>query len=166
MPQTQAVMVTCTTYGTWLRGDQRGWVEDGQIYPSNPDLEWANRNRMKHTPFIFAAEDLLRIGAMIGESLAERRSLTLLALSVQSWHVHLVDHVGMDLVERVVKTLKDAVRWGLRPNRPIWTEGYDKRFCFDQNATSARVRYVERHNEAFGWSPRPWTFLKPLTDCV
>jgi hypothetical protein len=26
---TLAIMVTMTTYGTWLRGDPRGWVEDG-----------------------------------------------------------------------------------------------------------------------------------------
>jgi len=52
----------------------------------------------------------------------------------------------------------DAVRYGLRPGRPIWTEGYDKRFCFDEMTLANRVRYVLRHNEAMGWGmvPTPW----------
>jgi len=33
---TLAIMVTSTTYGTWLRGDKRGWVDDGRILPSLP----------------------------------------------------------------------------------------------------------------------------------
>jgi hypothetical protein len=33
MPETLATILTTTTYGTWLRGDARNWVEDGIIYP-------------------------------------------------------------------------------------------------------------------------------------
>ena len=84
--------------------------------------------------------------------------LQLLAMTVQTWHVHVVIPATRYDVQDVVKCLKDAVRYGLRPGRPIWTEGYDKRFCFDEMTLANRVRYVLRHNEAMGWGmvPTPW----------
>jgi len=33
-----ATMITTTTYCMWLPGDVRGYVEDGVVLPSNPDL--------------------------------------------------------------------------------------------------------------------------------
>lgn len=32
-----ATMTTATTYGTWLPGDTRGYVEDGQVLPGDPE---------------------------------------------------------------------------------------------------------------------------------
>jgi hypothetical protein len=48
---TLAIMFTLSTYGTWLRGDARGWVDDGIIFPSDPQLEDADRGRMKYPPY-------------------------------------------------------------------------------------------------------------------
>ncbi len=87
-------MFTMTTYGTWLRGDRRGWVDDGRILPPE-----------------------------------------------------------------VVKCAKEAVRYGLRAGRPIWTADYDKRCCFSASALRGRIGYVERHNTAAGLAPRPWEFI-------
>ena len=36
-------MITFTTYGTWLQGDERGYVKDAIIRPENERLEQANR---------------------------------------------------------------------------------------------------------------------------
>ena len=36
-------MLTWTTYGTWLQGDERGYVKDGRILGGNEALEKANR---------------------------------------------------------------------------------------------------------------------------
>ncbi len=33
-------LITYTTYGTWLRGDVRGWVDDGIICKPEPMLKW------------------------------------------------------------------------------------------------------------------------------
>jgi len=79
-------------------------------------------------------------------------------MTVQTWHVHVVIPATQHDVEVVVKCFKDAARYGLRPGRPIWTEGYDKRFCFDDTTMANRVRYVLRHNEAMGWGmvPERW----------
>ncbi len=43
MAETRAIMFTMTTYGTWLRGDRRGWVDDGIVFPADPDLNVADR---------------------------------------------------------------------------------------------------------------------------
>jgi hypothetical protein len=45
--------------------------------------------------------------------------------------------------------------------RPIWTEGCDKRFCFDVRALVNRIRYVQRQNERMGLPPAPWPFITP-----
>lgn len=152
-------MITMTTYGTWLRGDRRGWVDEGKTLPPDPVVEDADRKRMKHPVFLFPSERLHETGQYIGRSLTSRLKVPVLALSVGTWHVHFVIGPVAHPISTVVKCAKDAARYGLRPGRPIWTAGYDKRFCFDQRAVRTRIRYVERHNEALGWPPAPWPFL-------
>ncbi|MFO0919531.1 MAG: hypothetical protein U0872_14625 [Planctomycetaceae bacterium] len=150
-----------TTYGTWLRGDARGWVEEGRLYPPDPDQEFADRQRMKHDPFMLDANQLMPIGAAMGASLQNRLQQRILALTVQTWHVHFVVSDSDRPISEVVKCAKDAVRYLLRAGRPIWTDGYDKRFCFDQQTLWNRIQYVEWHNIERGMPPRPWPFIVP-----
>ena len=159
MAGTRAIMITMTNYGTWLRGDRRGWVDDGRVLPPCPKLEAADAARLKHTPYYFDEDRLTDIGQMIGDSLTTRKQVRLLALTVATWHTHLVIGATRHDLGDVVKCAKDAVRYGLRPGRPIWTAHYDKRFCFDERSVANRIRYVERHNEARGWQAKPWTFV-------
>jgi hypothetical protein len=161
MGNTLATMLTMTTYGTWLRGDRRGWVEDGIIFPPDPDLESADRARMKHSVYLFPRERLLDVGNCIGTSLVQRLQLQIFALHVGTWHVHIVIGPTIHHVGEVTKCAKDAARYGLRPGRPIWTERFDKRFCFDTRTVLNRIHYVERHNEAMGWPAKPWPFVTP-----
>jgi hypothetical protein len=161
---TLGTLITATTYGTWLRGDTRGWIDDGVLMPADPELEAGDRERMAHPPFLFAPDSLLAVGDAIGRSLRDRQQLTLLALTVQTWHLHVTIGYTPVGIDRVVKCAKDAARYHLRPGRPIWTDGYDKRFCFDMASLRARVAYVERHNERIGWPPRPWPWLTPLDE--
>ncbi len=162
MGRTLATMVTMTTYGTWLRGDRRGWVDEGVTYPADPILEANDRQRMKHDVFLFVANDLVRIGEALGRALIDRLQQRILALTVQTWHVHFVIGATETEMGEVVKCAKDSARYLLQPGRPIWSDGHDKRFCFDQRAVCARVAYVERHNVERGWPARPWDFIVPL----
>lgn len=159
MRSTLGIMLTMTTYGSWLRGDRRGWIDDGRLMPPLPELEAADRRRMLHSPFLFPRERLHDVGGFIGRSLAMRLATPIFALHVGTWHVHLVVGVQPSDVPATAKCVKDAVRYGLQPGRPIWTDGCDKRYCFDETALRTRIRYVERHNEAMGWGPRPWEFI-------
>jgi hypothetical protein len=95
------------------------------------------------------------VGAMIGRSLRERLGLRVLALTVQTWHVHVVVAATQHLVEQIVKCAKDAARWELRLGRPIWSDGFDKRFCFDEESVYNRIEYVERHNLRIGFPAKP-----------
>ena len=160
MHDTLAILITMTTYGAWLRGDRRGWVDQGVVFPCRPVLEAADRERMKHAVFLFDPAQFLPIGEMIGRSLRERLGLRLFALTVQAWHVHMVVVATEHDIERIVKCAKDAVRWGLRPGRPIWGDGYDKRFCFDEKSVHHRIEYVERHNLQIGFAAKPWAFIE------
>jgi len=162
MGNTLATMFTMATYGTWLRGDNRGWVDDGKILPADPELEAQDRARMKHPVYIFPRERLLEIGAFIGESLTTRLDVAIHALHIGTWHAHIVVGATHHHIGDVAKCAKDATRYGLRAGRPVWTDGYDKRFCFDKRAVFSRIRYVERHNESHGWPPRPWPFITPF----
>ena len=157
--KTSAIMLTMTTYGTWLRGDQRGWVDDGRILPANPIIEDGDRKRMKHSVYLFERDRLLDVGEFVGSSLRERLELRILALTVQTRHVHLLIGPTNHDIAKIAKCAKDAVRWGLRPKRPIWSDGYDKRYCFDETSVWNRIRYIERHNLEQDWPAKPWPFL-------
>lgn len=157
-------MYTWTTYGTWLRGDSRGWVENGITFPPSPPLEAFDRNLMKYEPWYFDETQLMKVGQMIGNALRQRRKLSIFAMTVQAWHIHLITSVIDQKWHATVKCAKDAIRWGFKPGRPIWTEGFDKRFCFDEKTMWNRIEYVQKHNIAMGWNPDPWDFLEsPLS---
>lgn len=160
MNRTLATMLTMTTYGTWLRGDARGWVDDGVVKPPCLPLQESDRKKLKHPPFFFPEQESLNVGRFIGESLTLRLNQHILGLTVQARHVHLIVGTTQKPLRNIVKCTKDAVRWGLRLNRPIWTEGYDKRFCFDEQSVRQRMEYVERHNLDSGLSARPWLFIE------
>jgi len=53
MPQhLLATMITSTTFGTWLPGDFRGYVEDGVVLPGDPRVLDRSKSFMNATPVI------------------------------------------------------------------------------------------------------------------
>jgi hypothetical protein len=130
-----------------------------QSASADPVLEASDQRRLQHEPFLFPTADLHKIGAFIGESLRSRLDVELFALTVQTWHVHFVAAASPHDAPAIVKCVKEAVRYGLRIRRPIWTDDYDKRFCFDIETLHTRILYVERHNTERGLPPRPWPFI-------
>ena len=159
MGDTLGTMLTMTTYGTWMRGDIRGWIDAGRLMPPDPAVERADRQRMDHPMFLFDRRGLLEIGEAIGQSLQSRTSVKIYAMTIQTQHVHVVLGNTPASLGRIVKCVKDAARWHLRAGRPVWGAGYDKRFCFDETSLRARIEYVERHNARMGWARRPWKFI-------
>ena len=159
MGRTLGTLFTVSTYGTWLRGDARGWVEDGVIFPEEPALAAWDRERMVHAPHLFAREAWSGVAEAIGRALVDRLGVRVYGLTVQSWHAHgVIGATRVDIAD-VIKCAKDAARWHLNVDRPIWAEGYDKRWCFDWPTVGTRVRYVQRHNVRSGWDAAPWPFL-------
>jgi len=146
MGRTLGTMITVTTYGMWLRGDHRGYVEDGKILPPDPGLHDADRRRLKHPPLRFNPAQERVVGHALAAALCQKCYLALYALAVEDWHTHAVIGPCRIPIGEVVKTMKEAARYALNLGRPLWADGYDKRWCFDQPTLTARVRYVERHN--------------------
>ena len=147
MENTIGYMITWTTYGTWLQGDERGYVKDGQTLPPDEKLESANEEQQKfQTVILDKNQKQIAKDAILAE--AERMNHKILALAVCSNHVHLVAQVNSAPMDRFVRRYKVAATFALRKYYPakIWTKGYDKRFCFSQEELTKRVEYVHRHN--------------------
>jgi REP element-mobilizing transposase RayT len=86
-----AYHITWTTYGTWLAGDTRGWVEAGTPGVQPPDLAQADAARRRMTA---AAVTLSGAQRAVVEQTVRRhcnlRRWELHALNVRSNHIHLV----------------------------------------------------------------------------
>jgi len=145
--------LTWVTYGTWLPGDSRGWVEyrHGWQLP-DPVREAEAAAKM--------AEDACRLGkqqrgaveGQIGET-CRHRGWHLHAVNCRSNHVHVVvsaadvrpKKIRTDLKAWATKCLKqrfDAQRenW--------WAERGSIRFLYDEDSLEAAVAYVTEGQDA------------------
>lgn len=74
----------------------------------------------------------------------------ILAISVGSEHVHVVIAAGGKTISKVVSRLKCAAYYEAQKDgavRRLWTRGYDKLLCLDEESLVARIKYIERHKE-------------------
>jgi hypothetical protein len=151
MPQNLlATMITTTTYGTWLPGDLRGYVDKGVILPGDPVLLELASKLMTGEP-VYLTEDEQHIAFDALVRAADEFGYDLLEASIESWHAHwLIDH-KFDAVEVMVGRLKSRMRQQVDRGR-IWTRGYDARYCFDDDSKNGRRQYIRRHR---GWRPMP-----------
>jgi REP element-mobilizing transposase RayT len=146
MPNTLGYLLTWTTYGTWLQGDENGYVKDGVTLGANTPLANANTQELKKDPIILTRnqrkiiENAIRIKAdEIGQKIY--------AIAVSSNHVHIVaDYTTKDL-GLIVRYYKMAGQKAMRDAGfagRLWTKGFDKRFCFDEQSLRRRINYVNK----------------------
>ncbi len=159
-----ATMVTTTSFGTWPPGDLRGYVNDGVILPGDPQLLARSQRLMKIDPVYFTSLEQDALFEAIKQA-ADEFQYALIAVSVESWHLHwLIDH-AFDPVSTMVGRLKTRMRQALTVppfgRKRVWTEGYDDRMCFDCDALDRRGRYIRRHQ---GWRKLPHELRTPA-DC-
>ena len=141
-------MLTWTIYGTWLQGDKRGYVKEGEVLGENRRLSEANQGRLKGRARRLDKRDKIVVrDAILSE--AKRLGQEILAISVCSNHVHVVVNCIDEPLEVAVARYKKAGRVALRETGfegRVWTRGYDKRFCFDEASLEDRIRYVQGHD--------------------
>lgn len=142
-----AYMLTWTTYGTWLQGDERGYCKDGKTLAANPRLYRSNYNSLKQKPVYLSdsQRDIVREGIYRE---AKRIRQHIYALTVQHNHVHLVLEKTEDTIESAAHRYKRTARHVLRKEgavEKVWTKGYDKRYCFNQDDLDIKVQYVLNH---------------------
>jgi hypothetical protein len=143
-PRLLATMVTTTSYGSWLPGDLRGYVENGIILPGDPDRVEQARQRMGTlSPVRFSNQQQ----AILFESLraaCDEFGYRLTDASIESWHTHWIVAHGFDAVATMVGRLKNRMRQALSVGR-IWTEGYYDSRLFEIPAVEMRSAYIARH---------------------
>ena len=141
-------MITFTTYGTWLQGDERGYVKNGTIYPGDTNLFQANKQLQKQNEIRLSKiqQQIVR-DAIIKE--AQSLGQHILALSINATHVHIVAENNSKPISNMVAYYKKAARLALKSvghEGKLWTKGYDKRYCFDRASLERRIQYVQRQN--------------------
>jgi len=149
MGKTLGYHITFTTYGTWLQGDKRGWVKDGKIYEGDCELYNMSEKQVEGKQVLLGKNERDVVRETIcrkAESIGEK----ILAILVWSNNVHIVIKYSGRPVEELVRIFKNSAAVALRGNEfkgRVWTRGFDKRFCFDDNALRARIEYVNGHGK-------------------
>jgi REP element-mobilizing transposase RayT len=142
-------MATWTTYGSWLQGNKKGYVKNGTILPANAELEKSNKELLKHGE-INIPKSLRTIvkNAILKE--AEEIGQKVYAIVVCSTHVHIViESIGKRCGYSVGRFKKAATK-ELRKygyNDTVWTKGFDKRYCYNEQELENKIKYVRRHQD-------------------
>ena len=126
-------MLTWTTYGSWLQGDERGWVKNGRVLQPDIRLYLTNKQKLKSKP-VTLNESQRRLVKEAIFTEAERINHRICALAVCSNHVHIVAELFSESISRIVQRYKRVSTYTLQTNGfkgKVWTKGYDKRYCFD-----------------------------------
>jgi hypothetical protein len=117
----EASFVTTTTYGSWLPGDVRGYVEDGVPLPASPPLAAYATTRMKGDAVRFSDREGDELHLSIVAA-ANEFGYRLSDLVIEATHAHwIIAHD--DEMEAMVGRLKNRMRQRLSRGR-IWTTGY------------------------------------------
>lgn len=149
MAKTVGYMITFTTYGTWLQGDAKGFVTDGEVRGENIALKKSNVGNLKGTAVRLGRREKEIVRNAIIEA-AKRFEQKILAITVYSNHVHIVCEYVDVPINVIVGYYKNAGRVALQKNGfggKVWTRGYDRRFCFTGDELARRIKYVKNHNE-------------------
>lgn len=148
-------LLTWTTYGTWLSGDERGWVESGKfgVKPGDP-----NRQELAECLMIDDAvtldpdqrrvvEDTIRAHCLI-------RQWELHAVNARSNHVHVVVSAGV-APEKVMSQFKAWCSRRLSEHAGLasvsskngakrwWTEHGSTKWINDDEYLTNAIRYVQ-----------------------
>ena len=157
MPEPLAYFLTWTTYGTWLPGDARGWVDKHQAGYQAPDprKEAAARAILSEPVVWLSVQDRQAVDGAMRETCGFR-NWQVHALNVRSNHVHIVVTAPGQTPGWTMKTLKSygtRVLNRLHPSagrRHWWTEDGSKRYLNDERSVYAAVRYVFEQDEKGG----------------
>jgi REP element-mobilizing transposase RayT len=153
MAKTLGYMITWTTYGTWLQGDKRGFVKDGEVQPANQSLVDSNKRCLKKEPVKLSGVQRQIAQLAIIEK-ARQLNQKVYALSVCCNHVHIVAGYIPKPIGLVVWHYKSSAQVALRKtglSGKVWTKGFDKGYCFNPQTLENRIKYVKQHNENLKW---------------
>ena len=153
--EVRAYLLTWTTYGTWLPGDSRGWVDRHHKAAGDPDpqREAAARRAMDEEA-VTLDQRLREVARAAIEDSATRRGWFVHALEVRSNHVHVIVSAHQVPPGRIMGTLKGYASQALNAAGPSprvrwWTRDGSKRKLPTDEALAHAVHYV--HNQDKTW---------------
>jgi REP element-mobilizing transposase RayT len=150
-----AYHLTWTTYGTWLPGDRRGWIESSVVGIQSPDpkREDAASAIMVETAVTLSNRQRKIVERTIREH-CDIRKWRLNAVNARSNHVHVVvtadrapDEVMNQLKAWCSRRLSDDARLtvpvAIKAGRRRWfSEGGNKEIIEDEKYLQNAIRYV------------------------
>ncbi len=142
---TRCTMITTTSYGAWLPGDARGYVQRGEILPAAPRLKVHAQSLLKSEPVIFSTTEQAALYQAIVLA-AYEFEYRLTDTSVEAWHLHWIVYHG-GTIKAMVGRLKTRMRQALSRGR-IWTEGYNFRELKSEEELVIARKYIARHQGA------------------
>ncbi|MFG0305603.1 MAG: transposase [Phycisphaerales bacterium JB040] len=151
MPRPLAYLLTWTTYGTWLSGDDRGSVVKRGSHTTpftepQRGLSLSDRSKLKHPPIRFRNGQRSAVQTALEEHCAFR-SWNVHALNVRTNHVHLVVSASIP-PERVMTECKGRATRVLRErgligaSAKVWTRHGSTRYLNSTESVDGSVRYV------------------------
>ena len=153
-----AYLITFSSYGTWLHGDQRSSVDRDHNIPGTPCVDPNPRRRryedtmLKHPAVVLGSDRRAVVHDSI-EALCEHRNWTLHALNVRSNHVHALVSAP-EPPERVMNDFKSWASRGLmnagliRRETRTWTRHGSTRYLWKPHELRAAGDYVCEHQGA------------------
>jgi REP element-mobilizing transposase RayT len=142
-------MATWTTYGTWLPGDERGYVNNkGQTLPSDKELLQRSKELQKY-PTVILNNQEKKFAQQIILDEAYKINHKIIALTVCTNHVHLLAKPNQQSIEDIIRRYKNITTrafWEYGRKGKIWTRGFDKQFCYTIKELTARIIYIQKHN--------------------
>ncbi len=148
-----AYFLTWSTYGTWLPGDERGWVAKGGggVQPPDPEKRRQARDAMTEEELWLTDPQRELVHATI-EAHCRFRGWTLHARNARTNHVHVVvtSDIGIDETMEQLKAwctrrLKEAAAAaapGEWVRQKWWAEDGSRRFVFDEPGLTEVGDYV------------------------
>lgn len=138
--------LTWNTYGTWLPGDARGWIEyrHGWQLP-DPVRELESAARMTEEACRLTSEQRAAVEAQIRET-CQIRGWHLHAVNCRSNHVHAVVSAAKTKPKKIRVDLKAWATRRLKQFDPTrenwWAERGSIRYLFTEHSLEMCVRYV------------------------
>lgn len=149
MAKTVGYLLTWTTYGSWLPGDKRRYVQHGEVLNGNEKVFQHAKSIQKSSTVKLNKSEKEIVRQAIKEEI-KKTGQRLEAIAVCSNHIHLAVRWSYYPVWEVVSRCKNAAMFALykvgRDGR-IWTKGYDRRFCYSDEEFERRIEYVNKHND-------------------
>ena len=147
----KAYLITFTTYGTWLHGNEAGSVWENnsgntKLIDARPKLETSQREILKNEPFVMNTQNRQIVLEAILE-VCHYRKWQAYAVHVRTNHVHIVIS-GRATPEKIMNDCKIYATRALKTEQDrkippkIWTRHGSTRYLWDAHELSNAVRYV------------------------